>query len=143
MINKTKIIELNGYKFKIKKLNAFTASYIAVQIGFSLAGGLINVGNTNKVDMLQKAISGIDKDKFIEIQKDCLSAVEILNNINGSEMPEALILNNGSLSHKELENDFMTIILLTIEVVMFNVEGFFGEKGLQSLTNSLQTNSKQ
>ena len=110
---------------------------------FSLAGGLINAGNTNKVDMLQKAISGIDKDKFIEIQKDCLSAVEILNNINGSEMPEALILNNGSLSHKELENDFMTIILLTIEVVMFNVEGFFGEKGLQSLTNSLQTNSKQ
>ena len=80
---------------------------------------------------------------FIEIQKDCLSVVEILNNINGSEMPEALILNNGSLSHKELENDFMTIILLTIEVVMFNVEGFFGEKGLQSLTNSLQTNSKQ
>ena len=69
MINKTKIIELNGYKFKIKKLNAFTASYIAVQIGFSLAGGLINAGNTNKVDMLQKAISGIDKDKFIEIQK--------------------------------------------------------------------------
>ena len=133
MINKTKIIELNGYKFKIKKLNAFTASYIAVQIGFSLAGGLINAGNTNKVDMLQKAISGIDKDKFIEIQKDCLSVVEILNNINGSEMPEALILNN----------DFMTIILLTIEVVMFNVEGFFGEKGLQSLTNSLQTNSKQ
>ena len=55
MINKTKIIELNGYKFKIKKLNAFTASYIAVQIGFSLAGGLINAGNTNKVDMLQKA----------------------------------------------------------------------------------------
>lgn len=107
MINKTKIIELNGYKFKIKKLNAFTASYIAVQIGFSLAGGLFSAGNVNKVDMLQKAISGIDKDKFIEIQKDCLSAVEIINNVNGSEMPEALVLNNGSLSHKELELPYM------------------------------------
>ncbi len=143
MINKTKIIELNGYKFKIKKLNAFTASYIAVQIGFSLAGGLFSAGNVNKVDMLQKAISGMDKEKFIEIQKDCLSAVEIINDVNGSEMPEALVLNNGSLSHKELENDFITIMLLTIEVVMFNVEGFFGEKDLQSLTNSLQVNLKQ
>lgn len=142
-MNKTKITEINGYKFKLKKLNAFTASYIAVQIGFSLVGGLAQNSNQSNMDVLQKAVNGIDKNKFIAIQKDCLSSVEIINNVNGNEMPEALMLSNGQLSHKELEDDFMTIMLLTLDVIMFNCEGFFGGKGLQNLTKSLQANLSQ
>ena len=120
MAQKYKVIEVTGKKYQVGKLDARTASYIAGKLALILGGAAGNDSN------ISTAVSALKKDDFIAMQNDCLSVVNKLNNVNGSEIPEAILLADGRFTDPDMEYDFSTVLTLTINVLMYNVSGFFG-----------------
>ena len=134
MKQKTKYVEIEGKKYRINKLDARTACYIATKLAFLLAGNFAGETDVN-TETLQSALNGLNKSTFFELQNDCLRAVQYMRTIDGQEMPEAVLKADGTFTDSELEYNFYVVGRLTIEVLMFNVSNFFGEKGSQKLKN--------
>lgn len=123
MAQKYKIIEIAGKKYQVGRLDARTASYIAGKLALILGGAVGKDGNSGNISA---AVSALSKDDFIAMQNDCLAVVNRLNNVNGSEVPEAILLADGRFTDSDMEYDFATVLTLTINVLMHNVSGFFG-----------------
>ena len=120
MAQKYKVIEINGKRYQVGKLDARTASYIAGKLAIILGGAAGNNSN------LSAAVSSLKKEDFIAMQNDCLSVVNRLNVVNGAEVPEAILLADGRFTDPDMEYDFSAVLTLTVNVLMYNVSGFFG-----------------
>jgi hypothetical protein len=130
-----KDIDIAGRKFRIRKFEAFTGSYIAYKIIGQIApAALGNGGNENNIS---KAVTSMNKEDFMSIQKDCLKMVQEIKIAGGNEMPMQIILENGRWGVEGLEQDAMTVMVLTVQVLMFNVSSFFDADRLKELTASL------
>ena len=134
---KTKIIEVMGRKFEVKKFDAFTGGYIL----FTLLTKFLPMNMESKIqtgkDSLENALpknrNVMSKGEFNSFLRDCLSAV-------GEVLPArtAPVLNkNGSWGVEDIEDNTMLVILLAIHALTFNVADFFGEEGLKELKTSL------
>lgn len=128
-----KTVEVGGAKYRISKLPAMTACYIGTKLMLGMGGGSGDIS---------AAVSSLTKPCFFEIQGECLRAVNKLTEANGSIMPEPLIRADGRFVDPDMEYDLPTVFQLTVEVLMFNVSGFFGGKGLAALKNSLSLPTK-
>jgi hypothetical protein len=127
-----KDIELSGRKSRIRKFDALTGSYMAYQllnlalppmIGSMLAKTGIPLGTSKESRIMTK-------QEFTTFQKDCLSVC--FERLNAREAP--VIDANGNWGVIDVEDDLNTALMLTIYVLAFNVESFFGEgpwKGLE------------
>jgi type III secretion system FlhB-like substrate exporter len=129
----TKDVDIAGRKFRIRKFEAFTGSYIAYKIIGQIAPSAINNGSDN----ISKAITSMNKEDFISIQKDCLKMVQEIKQAGNNEIPMQIILENGKWGVEGLENDAITVMALTIQVLVFNVSSFFDADRLKELTSSL------
>ena len=137
-------IELNGRKWRVEKFDALTGSYLAYQlinlalppmIGKLLANSGIPVGGDHSGRVMSK-------QEFMEFQKDCLRVCfEILPARNAPVIAE-----NDNWGVEELEKDLSTVLMLTVHVLIFNVQSFFEEgpwKGLGAeLTDSSQPDAQ-
>ena len=141
MREKEKIIELDGKRYKLTKLNADAGSYVA----FKLAGVVIPMlsaflgDNGNKkakedkegdFRLLGAAISAMPREQFSELQKMLLGTVLKLDEDN---IPMPLLKSDGSYVDEDLAMDAMAVIRLTVQAAVFNVGGFFGGKGLDRI----------
>lgn len=133
MKEKEKILELNGARYKLTKLDADAGSYVA----FKLAGvalPLINGLNGEKLTdddmkLLSQAISSMSRKEFTEVQKILLSTVLKLKSSSGIDMPMPVLKSDGTYTDDEMRMDAVTVISLTMQAALFNIGGFFGEDG--------------
>lgn len=135
----SKIIELQGRKFEIKKFDAFTGGYII----FQLFEKFMPMGLENKIplqndktmnEMLPQNRTGMTKAEFISFMKDCLSAA-------GEVLPArtAPIVNeNGTWGIMDIKDNTLLAVLLVIHVLTFNVADFFSASGLKELQQAIQ-----
>lgn len=127
---KEKRMEIEGRQFIIRKFSAYVGSYVT----FLLSSKLIPLGlSGNMADMssmLQNLSSiGLSRAEFADLQKDCLEVC--FEVVNGMEIP---VLNeNGSFRAIGLEEDFPTVVKLTVQAVAFNAQSFFGGRNLEDL----------
>jgi hypothetical protein len=128
-----KDIDIAGRKFRIRKFEAFMGSYIAYKIIGQIAPAALGNGGND----IAKAVTSMNKEDFISIQKDCLKMVQEIKQAGNNEMPMQIILENGRWGVEGLEQDAMTVMALTIQVLMFNVSSFFDADRLKELTASL------
>lgn len=138
-----KIIELQGRKFKIRAFDAFTGSYIA----FTVMEKMLPMGVEDKVMATLKAEGQnpemvmpqgralMTKGEFFSFMRDCLGTVSEV--LKGRDAP--IIQKNGSWGVDGLEQNTMLVLLLVINVLVFNVSDFFTGGGLQELMGSLQS----
>jgi hypothetical protein len=120
-----KIVEMGERKFRIEKFDALTGSYLAYQLlnlalppmlGGLLAKSGIPVGGGGSQGRI------MSKQEFLDFQKDCLAACfEVLP---AGNMP--VITENG-FGVIGLEQDLSTVVMLTVHVLLFNVQSFFEE----------------
>lgn len=126
-----KIIELQGRKFKIEKIDALTGSYIA----FTLAEKFLPMGLEGQAGLanMPQGRSLMSKQEFVDLQKDCLSVVSEI--LPAGARP--LLNENGSWGVMDISRDTRLVILLTVHALAFNIAGFFAGEGLTELKASL------
>lgn len=143
-----KNIEVDERKFRIKKMDARTASYILFTKGLGLITPLFkNVKVDSEEDFkisdldlsaVSDVLNNISEKDFRFIQDNALQVVyEIL------DAGEAPVLNkNGSWGVNDIEFNGALIMNLTIQSLYFNLKGFFPESLLNILRQKL-TSSQQ
>lgn len=147
----TKQIEIGDRKFIIGKFDALTGSYIIytlltqilpMGLGKSIEGLPENEGNTSLPTISNTSLPTISKEQFSEIQKDCLKCCSEIQPVGGQVIPVPVMLKDGRWGVENLEQDALTVTLLTVQVLGFNVQSFFDGNALETLKQSFtQLNS--
>lgn len=127
------ILEVNGRKFVLTKFDPMLGNYILMKIltytlPFGLSERIAQTMGVKDVGGSQK----IDKEDFIELQKDVLSCVY-------ERLPDrdAPILNkNGSYGVSDFTMSLSFVLI--IAELGFNFASFFEESGLQDIIEGLQ-----
>lgn len=123
---KTKNIEVGGKTYQLTKMDARTGSYVA----FKAAGVLAPAMGSSAA--IASALTGMPRKDFDELQSLLLKTVNrLVEAPNGQQLPEPVLTAKGDFVDAELGYDVVSVIKLTVEALMFNVGGFFGEAGLK------------
>lgn len=126
---KTKIVELEGVKYRLSKLDARSASYLAVKSAAIIAPAFAGEGDVGVEDVV-KTLPHIPRKDFEEMQTMLLSVCAKLNDIEGQLLPEPILMADGSFVDDDMAYDVKTVISLTVNSLIFNVGSFFQEGGL-------------
>ncbi len=131
-----KDVEINGRRFRVGKFDALTGSYIAYKLLMEMLpmGLELQMGLT-----LPTNRSAMSREDFTAIQKECLMVCsEITAMKSGTEMPVQILLASGDWGCPDLREDVMTVIMLTIHVLVFNVSSFFEGDALKGFRDKIQ-----
>lgn len=130
---KTKVIEAGGVKYRLGKMDARSASYLAMKAAAVIAPALSNVKGMNKQDAITaaaNALPSMPREEFDEIQTMLLRTVVKLVETNGVDMPVPVIKADGSFTDEDLCYDAPTVMQLSVQALMFNIGDFFQGAGL-------------
>lgn len=135
MRQKSKEVEVQGRKFRISALDAWTGSYLLFTVFEKMlpSGVEQQVMSTIRGEgkdpemVLPSGRTLMTKAEFFSFQRDCLSAVSEI--LPGRDAP---ILNaNGSWGVQDVS--VKLALILTVHALMFNIKDFFAEDGLKDL----------
>lgn len=124
-----KLLEVSGRKFKIKKLDARMASYLAFQIASFIPMG------SGAEGVMNGASKGMTRKDFYSLQNDCLSACYHVE--KAGEIP--VLDDNSNIQDPQLSTDAKAVILLTINSLAFNVTDFFDADFLKELDANMKS----
>ena len=125
---KTKVEEIGGVKYRFSKMDARSASYMAMKAAAILAPSM-SVGGLN-VESAAKALPSMSRAEFDEIQTMLLKTVCKLIETNAADMPVPIVKADGSFTDEDLAYDAVTVMKLTVNALMFNIGDFFAGAGL-------------
>jgi hypothetical protein len=131
-----KDIEIGGKKFRIRKFDALTGSYII----YTLLTQMLPMGLSEKIDGLPSGDSKappMTKEKFMEVQLDCLRACSEIVPTGDTVTPIPLLTADGRWSSEELASNAPLVIMLTIHVLGYNAQSFFDENVLDMFKTSI------
>jgi hypothetical protein len=131
----TKDVEIAGRRWRIGKFDALTGSYIA----YKLMVQMLPMGLNEQIGITpNKGGLVMGKEEFKELQTDCLRVCSELTQVGNAEAPLPVLMANGVWGVEGLDTDVMTVLMLTIHALIFNVSGFFGESALKDLAAGMQ-----
>ena len=115
-ITKTISISVDGksWDFRLTKLDAFS--------GASLLRMLSNMQQVYSGDSVMGFITHLSESDLRSLMITCLQHCEVL--LPAGWMP---VMTRGEWTYPELEHDTAVCLKLTIEEVLWTLEGFFGE----------------
>jgi energy-converting hydrogenase Eha subunit F len=124
---KTKIEEIGGVKYRFSKMDARSASYMAMKAAAILAPSMAGGGLT--VESAAKVLPNMSRAEFDEIQTMLLKTVCKLVETNAADMPMPIVRSDGGFVDEDLAYDAVTVMKLTANALMFNIGDFFQEAG--------------
>lgn len=130
---KTKVFEAGGVKYRLGKMDARSASYLAMKAAAVIAPALSTVKGMNKQDAITaaaNALPSMPREEFDEIQTMLLRTVVKLVETNGVDMPVPVIKADGSFADEDLCYDAPTVMQLSVQALIFNIGDFFQGAGL-------------
>ena len=125
---KTKVEEIGGVKYRFSKMDARSASYMAMKAAAILAPSMSSGGLT--VETAAKALPSMSRAEFDEIQTMLLKTVCKLVETNAADMPVPIMKADGGFVDEDLAYDAVTVMKLTANALMFNIGDFFAGAGL-------------
>ncbi len=125
---KTKVEEIGGVKYRFSKMDARSASYMAMKAAAILAPSMSGGGLT--VESAAKALPAMSRAEFDEIQTMLLKTVCKLVETNAVDMPIPIMKADGGFVDEDLAYDAVTVMKLTANALMFNIGDFFAGAGL-------------
>lgn len=130
-----KDVEVAGVRYRVEKMPAKTAAWIAMQVFTKILPSQIEqqlniVLPQNRGDMSEE-----DFSKFIDY---CLLSAKRYEKVGQADVPMPILASKGVWAIHEMEHDFTAVIGLTVHVLAFNVAAFFNEGVLQELAKSLK-----
>lgn len=139
-----KNIEINGQTFILKKMDARTGSYMLFKL-MKLLPPILEGINFEKLDLdnldlgklnltrMLNPIFELPEDEFRYIQDNCLKVIDEMLPAG----PQPVLNKNGEWGINGIQNDMGLVMNLTIQSLIFNVQGFFEGSPLSSLMTSL------
>ena len=141
---KEKTIEISGRRWRIKKFDPLTGSFIALKmmskishIAFGIVGGNL----TDKIviaNSVAAELGSFSKQEFIEIQLECLHVVSEVKMVDEKEMLIPAKTPEGQWAASGLEEDALLVMALVSHVLIFNLTSFFNESALKETAKSFQ-----
>lgn len=126
---KSKIIELDGVKYRLSKLDARSASYLAIKAAALLAPAMAEKGDVN-LDDVARDLTNIPRAEFDEMQTMLLSVCAKMNDVGGQLLPEPIIKADGSFVDEDMAYNVQVVMTLSVSALFFNVGDFFQDGGL-------------
>jgi len=131
-----KDVEISNRKFRIHKFDALTGSYIV----YTVMTKILPMGLGKQVEGLEdsqnKNLPTMTKDEFIEIQKDCLRACSEIRPEGDVVLPIPVMLADGRWGVEDIKNDAPLALILTTQVLGYNLQSFFDENTLEMFQKS-------
>ncbi len=125
---KTETVTIDGKNYRLTKLNARDASYLAMKLASIVAPAAVG----GDVD-IAAAVTKISRQEFDEIQNLLLQTVSRLEKAGDAEMPVPIIKSDGTFTDEEMEYDVALVFGLTVKAIVFNVGSFFQGGALQKI----------
>lgn len=122
-------------KFRLSKFDALTGSYVI----YTLLTQILPMGLDSQLGNVPKIGSSLpvmSKEKFFEIQKDCLAHCAEIQSIGSVVTPMPVIMKDGRWGISDLEHDAPLVMALTVQVLGYNVQSFFEENTLEIFKGS-------
>ena len=147
--------EIDGKEvtFQINKMNAMKGSYLMKFCAEKLLPLFNGLKETFKpvdddadadavaeertqqvIEIIPKALASLTEDELYTFEKMCLNTVDVL-------LPSGWknVMVGDDFWYQDIEYDAITVLVLCYDVIEFNLNGFFGGKGLSSLLPNLNT----
>jgi len=141
---KEREITVSGRRWKVKKFDALTGSYIALKlmsklshIAFDIASG----GEINTIAMamsIANEIGTLTKQEFGEIQKECLHVCSLVSVVGDKTVDAPLRLPDGRWAVGEIEDDALLVMTLVSHVLLFNLTSFFDGVALKESAKTFE-----
>lgn len=162
----SKVVEIQGRKFRIAKFDAMTGSFMLMKVMNILApvakgldfGKLTEFKDTSNItefedisnikDSVMKHfdvsqiimdLTSLSEQDFRYIQERCLKVCSEV--LPAGDAP--VLLNNGEFGVVDLKTDTMTVLALTAHALIFNVSSFFAGSPLSSMFKGILTTFQQ
>jgi Phage tail assembly chaperone protein, TAC len=131
---KTKDVSIGDHQYRVGKLTARTASWVAMQILTKLlpSGDELVTGGRASAER-----SALSESEFHNIQGHCLRVCARYETAGESLVPTPVLMADGRFAIPELEYDVVAVMALTLHSLMFSVSPFFEEGALKLLGSSL------
>lgn len=118
-----KVITVGGQQYKLKKMDARSASYMA----FLMKSLIPTTDDAGQV--LERAQGTLSKREFFSIQNDLLYTCYHVMPADPTGDGNICVLDErGNFVNEDLVTDIGAVVLLTIQALAFNVTDFFDEK---------------
>jgi len=75
----------------------------------------------------------MSKEEFSALQRDCLSVCFEIQKIGDTEAPVPVMTPSGAWGVAGLEDDTVTVLVLTARAIAWNISGFFDGSALKGL----------
>lgn len=136
-----KDIALGEHYYRVGKMTARNGSWVAMQFASyvlpAAAQSAANVVDISLPTPPSRARS-MTEAEFHNIQDHCLAVCSRKKiEPTGAEVFYPLIHDSGRWNFPDLEADVVTIMVLTLQALWFNIAPFFEDGALQQLTSSL------
>ena len=135
---KNKIVEVDGAKYRLSKLDARSASYLAFKLAAVIAPVLGKGKKDTSMEEVASAIPNIPRPEFDEMQTMLLKTVYSLKDANGIDMPVPVLKADGSFVDEGMAYEPVVVMKLTIQALVFNIGSFFPEAGLTRAMSALK-----
>ena len=133
-----KMVDLQGRKFKIRKMDAMTGAYLLYTLMEKflplMLENQVKAGDGTLQDKLPKDRQPMSKQEFTALVKDCLSCVREVT--GAGEIPA--LNDNGTWRLNDVDHNTPLVLGLVIHSLVFNIGDFFAGGGLKELQSSLQ-----
>lgn len=139
-----RIIELGSKKWKIKKFDAMTGSYIAIKILSRIAHIALGITSGQIKDKsiivtaLASEISTLSKQEFMEIQAESLNVCFLIEKVGDKEVESPIRLPDGNWAVGGVSDNVLLIMSLIAHVLLLNLSGFFDESALKESAKSFE-----
>jgi len=143
----SKIVVVDGRKWKIGKFDALTGGYIAVKLTSRMvnvvagivSGELKTTSDSDKAIMalqLAQEIGSLSKRDFFEIQSECLHVIKEIETVNEIEVETVIRRADGAWGVRDIEDNASLVMALVVHVLVFNLTNFFDVSKLKELKES-------
>ena len=128
-----KDVIIDGIKYRIEKFNPLVGGYILFKLLTGVIAPVLPMINLPSfledfiISKTKGSSTKLDKDEFIELEKDLLSIVKYEDKIDDKFIFIPIIRPDGAFNIDKLTDDLSTVLILMGHVIAFNSSGFFGE----------------
>jgi hypothetical protein len=129
-----KLVKIGEYEYEIQLMTPQNACWVAM----SLMTKLLPMGLDQKIDTGNiPGRATMTESEFHNIQDHCLRVCGRTGVIGDQRVVEPLVRADGRLNFEDLSKDFVSVMTLTLNALVFNVSPFFAEGALEQMTSSL------
>jgi hypothetical protein len=140
----SKIVEINGRRFKFNRMDALTGSYVATKllsklssVAMAIVAGAVDDMNLIAIEIARE-ISSLNKNEFFELEMDALGVVDELKNVTGMDDAIPIRHSGGTWAVEGIKDDIVLLMPLVVHSIMFNLSPFFDGDALKRVIGTFQ-----